>query len=201
MLAEPAEVEFSVRVISCDWNGDGLVDIVSTSQRGTYWYHRTYVDGIPVLTEKTLVDRGGVDVVLPSTGMVCRDMDMDGRPDLVTADTSTIRLHHNIGANQAATTVVGYCWWCGDYNKAYVVVTDCDNDDWPDIVFFDTDQQLLDRLQWARNLGSLAFAPQVPTMTLTQILERSSPRDSAGSDTNARDRGKVPGHLHHRHRR
>ena len=87
-------------VLVCDWNHDGLKDIVFADEKGFYWYRNTGSQGRPRLSRQQRIDFAGqpVKYVRPNLGSFV-DWDGDGRRDFIGCHfENSIRLYRNLGS-------------------------------------------------------------------------------------------------------
>ena len=85
-------------VLVCDWNQDGLFDVVFADERGYRWHRNTGEKGRPALAAAQPLDFGGgtVKYVRPNLGSFV-DWDGDGRQDFIGCNfENSIRLYRNV---------------------------------------------------------------------------------------------------------
>jgi hypothetical protein len=86
-------------VLVCDWNQDGLSDVVFADEKGFYWHRNVGTDASPVLADGVPVLFGGrpVRYVRPNLGSFV-DWDGDGRRDLIGCHfENSVRWYRNLG--------------------------------------------------------------------------------------------------------
>ena len=92
-------------VLFCDWNNDGLNDIVLADENGYYFHRNVGSPGNPVLEPKKPITFGGqiVTYVRPNLGSFV-DWDSDGKKDFIGCHfENSIRLYLNIGSGKPNT--------------------------------------------------------------------------------------------------
>jgi hypothetical protein len=92
-------------VVVCDWNNDGLKDVVLADEKGYYFHQNMGSPGNPVLEEAKPISFGGQSVtyVRPNLGSFV-DWDADGKQDFIGCHfENSIRFYRNIGSGKANT--------------------------------------------------------------------------------------------------
>ena len=155
MSGEPVGTDSVQAITLCDWNRDGLNDLVVTDANSLSWYVRTTNEQTVELAGVTLGSSPGARAV------VCRDLDLDGRPDLVLMSVDSVVAFRNDGETVASTgTVLADCAACFDHTA--LAVSDVNNDGWPDVGFLSISSgDHVTSSALIVNRGGFTFEPQV----------------------------------------
>ena len=136
-ISIPTGIEESFDVCTCDLDGDGKPDLVSTKNSGTSTnitiLRNTSTPGVMSFVAST------VSLTLPSVNLTCGDLNMDGKPDLVIARGGVTKNQIFVLKNTSAIGAISFAtradFFIDALQSAFrVVIRDLNLDGKPEVI-------------------------------------------------------------------
>jgi len=158
-------------VNTCDFDGDGKLDIVAGGATISVLKNTSTTDNISFAPK--------IDLSLASTMHAIGDLDGDGKPDIITISNNTLAVFRNTSANGTISfTVRNFNFIEGDPRG--IAVCDFNIDGKPDIVITRSSDDVISIYPNTSSLGSISFGSKIGYYTGDGPLEGLSTADVDG---------------------
>jgi hypothetical protein len=118
-----------------DVDGDGKIDIIALNSDSNIVSIFRNIASPGAISTNSFADRVDIPAGVGMTGLAVQDLDGDGKPDIVTANSgdNTISAFHNLSTNGVISFSAGVSFATGNFPNG-LAIADLDEDGSPDVV-------------------------------------------------------------------